>query len=158
MNYKGINGLLTAFVESIKDLDREAKVTFAGSVGVCTPFVELLAYSVRNKGFEMAFIPDAIVEDTRKMKLIEGVGYQVIDEEADPRDSDTVVILGGLAMPFSKKTAEDILKMIDEASNKKTKIIGVGFMGIFEKQNWMDKIDFDVVIDGTIDPVRVLRP
>jgi hypothetical protein len=157
MNYKGINGLLTAFVESVKDLDKEAMVTFAGSVGVCTPFVELLAYSVRNKGFEMAFIPDAIVKDARKMKLIEGIGYQVINEEADPNDSDTVVILGGLAMPFAKKTAEDILKMIDEVSNKKTKIIGVGFMGIFEKQSWTNRIDFDVVIDGTIDPVRIIR-
>ncbi|HIC94255.1 MAG TPA: DUF2124 domain-containing protein, partial [Anaerolineae bacterium] len=33
-----------------------SKVVFTGSVSVCTPFIELLAYAVRDRGFDMVVL------------------------------------------------------------------------------------------------------
>lgn len=157
-SYKGINGLITAFMEVINGFDdykKGKKVAFAGSVGVCTPFVELLAYGARKKGLDMVFIPGADLEKTKMMRLVEDVGYQVTEDNGDAQGSDIIVILGGLAIPSSKKTVEDIKNLINRI-NPDAKIIGIGFMGIFEKEGWTEDIGFDVVIDSTIDPVRVI--
>jgi len=89
------------------------------------------------------------------MRLVEDVGYQVTEDNGDAQGSDIIVILGGLAMPSSKKTVEDIKNLINRI-NPDAKIIGIGFMGIFEKEGWIEDIGFDVVIDSTIDPVRVI--
>jgi len=149
--YKGIGGLIKAFRECI---DREeGKIAFIGSVGVCTPFAELLAYSLREKRFEMVYIPNAEVEEARKMKLIEGVGYQVVDEKVDPEGCDFIVVLGGLAVPKYPTTPEDVLNAIEKIS-RNARVIGFGFMGIFEKSRWKEKIDFNMMIDGKIEAVK----
>lgn len=153
-SYKGINGFITAFVDSIKGSTGK-KIAFVGSAGVCTPFIELLAYGIRKIGFDMVFIPDAILEKTKKMRLVKDVGFQVTEEEGDAQGSDIIVILGGLAMPSAKKTVEGMKYLINRI-NPDAKIIGVGFMGIFEKEGWMGDIGFDVVIDATLDPVKVI--
>lgn len=149
---KGITGLLTAFKESLDDLKEGSKIVFTGSVGICSPFAQLLAYSVRDSGFEMIFIPKAIAQNAKKMKLIKEVGYQVMNEDTDPSDCDVIVILGGLAVPKYSTSPEDVLKMIDKIS-KNAKIIGFGFMNVFEENGWTDAIKFDVLINGVIDPV-----
>lgn len=154
-SYKGINGLITAFAEVINGFSSKKKVAFAGSVGVCTPFVELLAYGVRKKGLDMVFIPDAIIEKTKTMRLIEDIGYQVTEDKGNAEGSDIIVVLGGLAMPFAKKTIKDINDMINRI-NPDAKVIGVGFMKIFEKEGWINNVGFDVVIDSTLDPVKVI--
>jgi len=154
-SYKGINGLLTAFMKIISDFKEGTRVAFAGSVGVCTPFAELLAYAVRKKGFEMVFIPDAIIEKTKKMRMIEDIGYQATEDKGEATGSDIIVILGGLAMPSARKNVEDIKNLIKRI-NPDAKIIGVGFMGIFEQEGWTESIRFDTVIDSTIDPVKVI--
>ena len=42
--WKGLNGQLVTFKKEVGDAQ---KITFVGSPGVCTPFAEFLAYSVR---------------------------------------------------------------------------------------------------------------
>jgi len=37
------------------------------------------------------------------------------------------------------------------------KVLGVCFMNMFEKAGWLDTVSFDLMIDATIDPVRVVR-
>ena len=44
--FKGINVNLLAFKEAVGDA---AKITFAGTPGVCTPFAELFAYVMEIK-------------------------------------------------------------------------------------------------------------
>jgi hypothetical protein len=40
----GIVGFTGSFRESVKDMENNSKVVFAGSIAVCTPFIELLSY------------------------------------------------------------------------------------------------------------------
>lgn len=44
--WKGLNGQLVTFKKEVGDAE---KITFVGSPGVCTPFAEFLAYSVRDR-------------------------------------------------------------------------------------------------------------
>ena len=78
----------------------------------------------------------------------------MIDEKANPDKPDAIVVLGGLAMPKFGCAPEDVLNMIEEASGDKSpKIIGVCFMGIFDRAGWTDKIPFDVLIDTRMETV-----
>ena len=130
----GIVGFTGLFRESIADLKDGSKVVFTGSAAVCTPFAELLAYAVRDKGFDMIYVPKANADEARKIKGIENIGYCVIDEKADPKDPDVVVVLGGLAMPKFGCEPEGVIQMIEALSGaKRPKIIGVCFMNIFKR-------------------------
>ena len=149
MEYSGISGLISAFRDSMSNVGNVLKIAFVGSVGVCTPFAELMAYSIREQRHEMVFKPDANVDNTRKMHFIEGVGYYVTDEAADARGSDIIVILGGLSMKRHPCTGEAIRKLIEciERDDGATRVIGVSFMNAFKISGWVDKIKFDVIID-----------
>ncbi|WP_366514571.1 DUF2124 family protein [Methanobrevibacter sp.] len=45
---------------------------------------------------------------------------------------------------------EDVKKLISEILNDDGQIFGVCFMNMFSENGWLDKIDFDCVIDGTL--------
>ena len=150
----GIVGFTGTFRESIAAIKEGSKVVFTGSVAVCTPFIELLAYTVRDKGFDMLYVPRADVKEARKIKEIENVGYSVVDEKGDPKNPDVVVVLGGLAMPKFGCPPEDVNRLIEEiAGRKKPRIIGVCFMNMFERAGWDKKVPFDTVIDTTLETV-----
>lgn len=150
----GIVGFTEAFKECLSDVEDGSKIVFSGSVAVCTPFIELLAYAVRNKDFDMLFIPRANVQEARKIKESESVGHSIVEERGDPKEPDVIVVLGGLAMQKFGCPIEDVIQMIEDLSgDKKPKIIGVGFMGIFERKGWDKKIKFDAIIDTTMESI-----
>lgn len=151
---RGIVGFTGTFRENMADIKEGSKVVFTGSVAVCTPFIELLAYTVRDRGFDMLYVPRGDAKEARKIKEIRNIGYSVIDEKANPKNPDVIVILGGVAMPKFGCPPEDVIRMIEEISGEeKPKLIGVGFMKIFEQANWEKKINFDVLIDTTMESV-----
>lgn len=147
----GIVGLTGSFREAVADLPEGSRVVFTGSAAVCTPFIELLSYSIRDKGFEMVFIPNAVSGEARKIKKQKNIGMSVVDEAADPKDPDVVVVMGGLAMPKFGCPAEDVTAMIKELSEEDPMIIGVCFMGIFKRNGWDEKIAFNTIIDTTME-------
>ena len=150
----GIVGFTGTFRESIADIKEGSKVVFTGSVAVCTPFIELLAYTVRDRGFNMLYVPRADAKEARKIKEIENIGYSVVDEKGDPKNPDVIVVLGGLAMPKFGCPPEDVNRLIEEiAGGKKPRIIGVCFMNMFERAGWDKKVPFDTVIDTTLETV-----
>ena len=64
----GIVGFTGAFRESVKEIKIGSKVVFTGSIAVCTPFIELLAYAIRDRNFEMVYVPIANLKDAKKVK------------------------------------------------------------------------------------------
>ncbi len=147
----GIVDFTGAFRNSIADLNYGSKVVFTGSVAVCTPFIELLAYTVRDRGFKMLYVPRADANEARRIKEVEHIGYSVVDEKADPKNPDAIVVLGGLAMPKFGCEPEDVTRLIEKLSGeKKPKVIGVGFMNIFERAGWDKKLKFDTLIDEAV--------
>lgn len=147
-------GFTGTFRECISDIKEGSKVVFTGSVAVCTPFIELLAYTVRDKGFDMLYVPRADANEARKIKEIANIGYSVVDEKGDPKKPDAIVVLGGLAMPKFGCAPEDVIQMIETLSGeKKPKIVGVSFMNIFERAGWDKKLNFDTLMDTTMEVV-----
>ena len=142
--WKGLNGQLVTFKNEIGDAE---KITFIGSPGVCTPFAEFLAYSVRDK--ETHFIPLLDIDDCHQF---ESKAYAMVlkDEVSNPHGSDAVVLLGGLSMPKYDVDTEEIKDLVNDILKEDGQLMGVCFMDMFAKAGWLEKIDFDCVIDGTL--------
>ena len=140
--FKGLTGNLLAFKEEVANAD---KVTFVGMPGVCTPFAELFAYAIRDK--ESIFITGKDIESAKKLELKpEGMQLTV---SADP-EAEVVAILGGLSMPKSNISAEEIQELVDKILKKDGKLVGLCYMDMFKKAEWDKKLDFDCIIDGTL--------
>ena len=150
----GIIGFTGAFRDSVKEINKGSKIVFTGSVAVCTPFIELLSYTIRDKDFQMVYVPKADLKKAKRINEQQNIGFSVLNIQGDPKRPDVVVIMGGLAMPKFGCTPEDVLEMIGEISvEEKPKIIGVCFMNIFEKTGWTKKISFDVLIDTNMETI-----
>ncbi|MBR2558401.1 MAG: DUF2124 domain-containing protein [Methanobrevibacter sp.] len=143
-NWKGLNGQLVTFKNEVGDA---SKITFVGSPGVCTPFAEFMAYAVRDK--ETHFIPLLDIDDCHEFEL-KSYGMVLKEEVSDPHDSDIVVLLGGLSMPKYDVDIAKLNELIDEILKEDGQIIGVCFMDMFTKADWLDKFEFDCIIDGTL--------
>ena len=142
--FKGLNGNIVAFKEAVGDVE---KVTFLGTPGVCTPFAALFSYAIRNK--ESHFISLADISTSHQFEF-KPYGMQLNEEVSDPHESDAVVLLGGLTMPKANVDVDELNETIKEILKENGKIIGVGYMDMFTKAGWLEKVDFDSVIDGTL--------
>ncbi|MCX9026308.1 MAG: DUF2124 family protein [Candidatus Methanoperedens sp.] len=144
---EGIGGMLTAFRKLARGRE---KITFIGCPGWCNPFAELLGFVLRDAGKEMVFIPNLRKELAARVVMTE-YGMQ-LGEKTNPL-SDTVVLLGGLAMPKMEVDVNGLMKMIDEITegHPDRKIFGMCIGGVFEKAGWDKLIDFDYLIDGDME-------
>jgi len=154
--YRGITGILRPFKDYLveKGIKSGDQVVYYGCVGTCTPFVELLAIAVRGYHYEQVFVP---LLDETKAKILHEVpdaGMQVSDIAATIKP-DVLVIMGGLAMPYMPVTKEQVKDLIMRHSD--IVVVGVCFMSMFEKAGWLDTVEFNLLIDGTLDPVTVTR-
>lgn len=156
---RGIVGLNRGFRKLLTEelnIPSGSKITFIGSPGACLPFAELLAYAVRDLNLELYFIPNCLKEAVVKLKFVDGYGFQ-ISEKVNIGKVKVIVILGGLAMPGSPVSVEDVKKLILEIAEKDTLIVGFSFMGVLDKTEWTTKIGFNYLIDVTIESVNVQK-
>jgi hypothetical protein len=150
----GIVGFTGAFRDSVKEIQNGSKIVFTGSVAVCTPFIELLCYTIRDKDFQMVYVPKADLKKSKKIDEQQDIGFSVLNVKGDPKKPEVVVVMGGLAMPKFGCSPEDVSMMINEISGEqKPKIVGVCFMSIFEKTGWTKEIPFDVLIDTNMETI-----
>ena len=152
---KGIPGLLRSFKKYIieEDLPSDSQIVFYGCPGTCLPFAELITYAIRDLPVRTAFVPYLEEENAVSLKMVDKLGAQA-DRPVEKIDPKITVIMGGIAMPKIPVTAEDANKAISKYNSKK---VGICFMSILQTEGWTNKIDFDMVIDTTIDPVKVYR-
>ncbi|WP_421909141.1 DUF2124 family protein [Methanolacinia petrolearia] len=152
---RGVPGMLRPFKEFIKSLELNGKdqIVFYGCPGTCTPFVELLGYAVRDLGCKIIFVPFLDENKAVVLENKENVGLQALGkpEKIDP---SLVVVMGGLAMPNVPVSADDVKKT---TSRYTSRIAGICFMSMFEKEKWTDTLNFDLIIDAKIDPVDIWK-
>ena len=142
--WKGLNGQLATFKKEVGDAQ---KITYIGSPGVCTPFAEFMAYAVRDK--ENHFIPLLDIEECHEF---ESKSYAMVlkDEVSDPHDSDVVVLLGELSMPKYDVDTDELMSLVNSILKEDGQLMGFCFMDMFTKAGWLERIDFDCVINGTL--------
>ena len=145
----GIGGMLTAFRKLARG---RKKITFIGCPGWCNPFAELLGFVLRDAGKDMVFIPNLRKELAAKVTMTD-YGMQ-LGEKTDP-SADTVVLLGGLAMPKMEVDVNGLNEMIKEITegHPDPKILGACVGGVFQKAGWDKVIDFDYLIDADMEVV-----
>jgi hypothetical protein len=143
----GIGGMLTAFRKLVRG---RQKITFIGCPGWCNPFAELLGYVLRDTGKELVFIPNLRKDMAIKVEMTE-YGMQ-LGEKADP-SSDTVVLLGGLAVPKMEVDVNGLKRLIEDVTDGHTdrQILGVCIGGVFQKAGWDKLIDFDCLVDADME-------
>ncbi|HJH32062.1 MAG TPA: DUF2124 domain-containing protein [Methanosarcinaceae archaeon] len=143
---KGIGGQLTGFRQLVGE---SKKITFIGSPGFCSPFAELMAYVLRGTEVKMAFVSN-LDFDSAKSIVSTSDGMQF--GEITDAHADTVIILGGLAMPkigIDPKGMNEMIERVFEGAGRKL-IIGVCFQSIFKEQKWTEQIDFDYIVDSDL--------
>ena len=53
-------------------------------------------------------------------------------------------------MPKYDVDTEDVKALVNEILKEDGQLMGVCFMDMFAKAGWLEKVDFDCVIDGTL--------
>ncbi len=139
----GLTGMLRTFRELVGD---SRKIVFIGCPGWCNPFAEMLAYTLRNTGKEMIFIPNLELSKARRIEITE-VGMQLAEPSPLPR-ADVIVLLGGLTMPEIGVDLEELKEKLRVLSDGSQKIIGVCIGGMFQKAGWDRELPFDHIIDA----------
>ena len=149
-SYQGIPGILRPFKEYLEagSLQSGAEVVFYGVPGTCTPFVELLCYAVRSLPCKFLFVPYLNEPESRRMVFTNGIGFQ-IEDPCPVSNPSIIVVMGGLAMPGVPVSLEQAKTTFTKYADVAR--IGVCFMHMFQKANWLDRISFDLLIDATID-------
>ncbi|WP_332449096.1 DUF2124 domain-containing protein [Methanoculleus sp.] len=152
----GVPGMLRPFKAYLKEagLAPGDQVAYYGCPGTCTPFIELLGFAVRDLALEQVYVPYVDEAAAKVIRPIEGVGMQV-SGDAVHLDPKVIVLMGGLAMPGVPVTKESVQAVV--GTHPGARVMGICFMHMFEKAGWLDTFAFEMVIDATLDPVRVWR-
>jgi hypothetical protein len=153
---KGVAGISRPFKSIVEQLGLrdDDRMMYVGLPGVCTPFVELLAYAIRTLNIKQVFAPNLDLSLARAVVPVENVGIQFGDP-VEIAKAQVIVVLGGLAMPISPVSRDDVLQFLHSALLPGGRVVGISFMNMFEQVGWTSAIPFDFLIDATIDPVRV---
>ena len=137
-----------------KGLKAGDQVVYYGCPGTCTPFVELLGFAVRGMGLELIFVPYVDESKAQKLKLVSDIGMQAAGAVtiSNPK---AVVVMGGLSMPNMPVTMDQVKTAVEKYPG--AVLIGISFMNMFEKAGWLKSMEFDLLIDATINPVDVWK-
>ena len=150
-----VTGMAEAYADFIREIGLRSghQIVYYGVPGRCVPFILAKAYAVRNLGVEQVFVP--VLQESLAKKITEypGIGMQVSPESA-ALHPDVVTLMGGLAMSDMNLSSGDVVKVI---SKYNARITGSCHSNLFSARRWTRDIEFDLLIDSTIDPVYVWR-
>ena len=137
-----------------KGLKPGDQIVYYGCPGTCTPFVELLGFAVRSMDLEQLFVPYVDESKAQKLKLVSDIGMQAAGATgiSNPK---AVVVMGGLSMPNVPVEVNQVRAAVEKYPD--AALIGVCFMNMFEKAGWLKAMEFDLLIDATINPVDVWK-
>ncbi|HNX17427.1 MAG TPA: DUF2124 domain-containing protein [Methanoregula sp.] len=153
---RGIPGILRPFKEYIKSLGLKEgdQIVYYGCVGTCTPFVELLAVSIRGFHLKQVFVPLLDEEKTRAIHDVPDVGMQASGDHVS-LSPKVIVIMGGLAMPMMPITKEQVRDLA--ARHNGAKVVGVCFQDMFNRAGWTGTVPFDFTVNAMIEPITVTK-
>jgi hypothetical protein len=154
--FHGVPGILRPFKEFVwaQGLKKDDQIVYYGVPGTCTPFIELLAFSIRSLELDQVFVPLTDEHKAHRIKDVPDIGMQarVASVTLNPR---VIVVMGGLSMSDVPVKVEQVRSVIDRHAG--AAVIGVCFMHMFEKAGWLTTISFDCLIDANIDQVEVTK-
>jgi len=132
--FESVPGILRPFKACIDGLKLGAgdQIAYFGVPGTCTPFIELLGFAIRSSPATQVFVPLTDESKAKKIVAVPDVGMQV-SQTAVKVNPKVIVLMGGLSMPNSNVTAEQMKAAI---SKYRVPLVGVCFMKMFDKTGW----------------------
>jgi hypothetical protein len=153
--FESVPGILRpfkAYIDGLK-LGNGDQIVYYGCPGTCTPFIELLGFAIRSCPATQVFVPLTDESKAKKIVSVPDVGMQISREGVKPNPK-VIILMGGLSMPNTNVTAEQMKAVI---SKYRVPIVGVCFMKMFEKTGWTKAFDFSLLIDANIAPVDIWK-
>ncbi len=143
---EGLVGFIEAFreVANKSGVQKGDLVIFSGCPGSCFPTVSSLAFAIQDLYAAMYWVPDADLDEARKLERVKDVGMQASEKEKPQGKAKLIVLTPGLlAVDFEK-----IPKMLQEALKEDGKLVGeTPIPNFFENVGWENKLSFDYIIE-----------
>ena len=153
---EGLVGFVEAFREVAKKsgLQKDDIVVFSGCPGSCFPTVSDFAFSIQDLDAIMYWVPDADLNESRRLEMVENVGIQAGEKERPQGKAKLVLITPGLlAVDF-----ERIPKMLQVALKKDGKLVGeTPIPNFFRDAGWENRLSFDFTIELNLCAVEVFQ-
>ena len=146
LKMEGLVGFIEAFREVAKKsgVQKGDIVIFWGCPGSCFPTISNFAFAIRDLGATMYWIPDADLDEARKLEMVENVGVQAGEKEKPQGKAKLILLTPGLlAVDFGK-----IPKMLQESLKEDGKLVGeTPIPRFFRDVGWENKLSFDYIIE-----------
>lgn len=146
LKMEGLVGFIEAFREVAKKsgVQKGDIVIFSGCPGTCFPTVSNFAFAIQDLDAIMYWVPDADLDEARKLERVKNVGVQTGEKEKPQGKAKLIVLTPGLlAVDFEK-----IPKMVQESLEKDGKLVGeTPIPNFFENVDWENKLSFDYIIE-----------
>jgi len=143
---EGLVGFIEAFREVAKKsgIQKGDIVIFSGCPGTCFPSVSNFAFAIRDLGATMYWVPEADLDEARKLERVKKVGMQAGEKEKPQGKAKLILLTPGLlAVDFEK-----IPKMLQESLKKDGKLVGeTPIPNFFRDVGWENKLSFDYIIE-----------
>ncbi len=153
---EGLVGFIEAFREVAKKsgIQKGDIVIFSGCPGSCFPTISNFAFAVQDLGAIMYWVPDADLDEARKLEMVENVGMQAGEKEKPPGKAKLILLTPGLlAVDFEK-----IPKMLQESLKEDGELVGeTPIPNFFENVGWENKLSFDYIIELNSCAVEVFQ-
>jgi len=153
---EGLVGFVEAFREVAKKsgLQKDDIVVFSGCPGSCFPTVADFAFSIQDLDAIMYWVPDADLNESRRLEIVENVGIQAGEKEKPQGKAKLILITPGLlAVDFEK-----IPKMLQESLKKDGKLVGeTPVPNFFRDAGWENRLSFDYIIELNLCAVEVFQ-
>jgi len=153
---EGLVGFIEAFREVAKKsgVQKGDTVMFSGCPGTCFPTISNFAFAIQDLDATMYWVPNANLDEARKLEMVENVGMQASEKEK-PRGKAKLILItpGLLAIDFEK-----IPKILQEALKKDGKLVGeTPIPNFFRDVGWENKLSFNYIIELNPCPVEVFQ-
>ena len=153
---EGLVGFIEAFREVAKKsgVQKGDTVIFSGCPGTCFPTISNFAFAIQDLDAIMYWVPNANLDEARKLEMVENVGMQASEKEK-PRGKAKLILItpGLLAIDFEK-----IPKILQEALKKDGKLVGeTPIPNFFRDVGWENKLSFNYIIELNPCPVEVFQ-
>jgi len=151
---------LVGFIEEFREVAKKSgvqkgdTVIFSGCPGTCFPTISNFAFAIQDLDAIMYWVPNANLDEARKLEMVENVGMQASEKEK-PRGKAKLILItpGLLAIDFEK-----IPKILQEALKKDGKLVGeTPIPNFFRDVGWENKLSFNYIIELNPCPVEVFQ-
>ena len=156
LKMEGLVGFIEAFREVAKksDVQKGDIIIFSGCPGTCFPTVSNFAFAIQDLDATMYWVPNADLDETRKIERVKKVGMQAGEKEK-PQDKAKLILLtpGLLRVDFEK-----IVKMLQGSLKKDGKLVGeTPIPNFFKDVGWEDRLPFNYIIEIGLSKVEVFE-